>query len=100
MLSEEKPGEEIPQEAETALIDLNQASLIELERIPGVGFIKAQNIINFRLEHGAFSSVEDLSKVSGFDESLLILSRPGSMFRFARRDQLRFGRRRNSYPDY
>ena len=48
-------------------IDLNQASLGELERIPGTGFITAQRISDFRDENGPFNTIDDLLKVPGID---------------------------------
>ncbi len=62
---------ETPAKAPVPLLDLNKASLVELERIPGVGFIKAQNIINFRVDRGEFTSLEELLEVPGFDEALV-----------------------------
>lgn len=43
--------------------DLNLATLVELERLPGVGFIMAQQIIEYREQHGPFQQVDDLLKV-------------------------------------
>jgi competence ComEA-like helix-hairpin-helix protein len=57
---------EAPQEK----INLNTAGLAELERLPGVGFIRAQSAINYRDLNGAFNSVEELAQVSGFDAAL------------------------------
>ena len=54
-----------------SLVELNRASLVELERLPGVGFIMAQQIINFRESHGVFGRVEDLLKVPGFTQPAL-----------------------------
>ncbi|MBN2550547.1 MAG: helix-hairpin-helix domain-containing protein, partial [Anaerolineales bacterium] len=54
-----------------SLVELNRASLVELERLPGVGFIMAQQIINFRDSQGAFGRVEDLLKVPGFTQAAL-----------------------------
>ena len=56
---------------EPALLDLNQASLAELERLPGVGFILAQAIVNYRDQHGSFASIEDLRQVPGFSPATL-----------------------------
>ncbi|MBC8508016.1 MAG: tetratricopeptide repeat protein [Anaerolineales bacterium] len=57
----EKPvdaeGDEVvPQEK----LDINQASLIELERLPGMGFRRAQTVFSYREEHGAFDKLDDL----------------------------------------
>ncbi len=46
--------------------DLNLATLVELERLPGVGFIMAQQIIEYRQQHGPFQQVDDLLKVPNF----------------------------------
>jgi competence ComEA-like helix-hairpin-helix protein len=40
--------------------------LAELERLPGIGFILAQQIVNYREAHGSFVQVEDLLRVPGF----------------------------------
>jgi len=48
-------------------IDINTASAEELTRLPGVGPSAARRIIEHRLEYGSFASVEDLTRVEGFD---------------------------------
>jgi competence ComEA-like helix-hairpin-helix protein len=55
----------------TTQVDLNRASLIELERLPGVGFIMAQNILDFRETKGPFSKVDDLLVVPGMSQETL-----------------------------
>ena len=54
--SQVEPAEEVSQK----ILDINQASLIELERLPGMGFRKAQTIFSYREEHGAFDKLDDL----------------------------------------
>ncbi len=49
-------------------VDLNQASLVELERLPGVGFRLAQQIIAFRDENGAFKQISDLYQIPGTED--------------------------------
>ena len=51
--------------------DLNQASLSELERLPGVGFIAAQQITGYRDAHGPFSQIDDLKNIPGISSSLV-----------------------------
>jgi competence protein ComEA len=58
--------EELAQPA-ADLLDLNQASLIQLERLPGVGFRRAQAIVAHRDQHGEFSSLDELLEVPGMD---------------------------------
>jgi competence protein ComEA len=41
-------------------INLNLASVAELDRLPGVGPVTAQRIVAYREQHGPFSSVEQL----------------------------------------
>ena len=46
-------------------IDLNSATLSELQTLPGIGPVLAQRILDCREEHGDFSSVADLTNVNG-----------------------------------
>jgi competence protein ComEA len=47
------------------LININTASLEELETLSGIGPVTAEKIIAFREENGAFTSIEEIQKVSG-----------------------------------
>ena len=49
-------------------VDLNTATLEQLDGLPGVGPVLAQRIIDWRTAHGRFSSVDELSEVSGIGE--------------------------------
>ncbi len=72
--TEESEAQEVQQEEvelTSTLVDLNQAGLVELERLPGVGFIKAQAIIEYRESVGPFMEVEDLQNVSGIGPALI-----------------------------
>jgi competence protein ComEA len=51
------------------LIDINIASLSELESLPGIGPTTAQNIINYRNQHGPFEAIEDIMNVPGIGPS-------------------------------
>lgn len=46
-------------------VNLNSASLEDLDGLPGVGPVLAQRILDWRSEHGRFSSVEELQEVPG-----------------------------------
>jgi competence protein ComEA len=49
----------------TSLININTATLAELETLPGIGPSLGQNIIDYRQTNGPFEAIEDLMKVSG-----------------------------------
>lgn len=56
-------------------IDVNEADAVELMRIPAVGPVMAQNILNARKER-RFVSVEDLDRVKGIGRKTLDKIRP------------------------
>jgi competence protein ComEA len=52
-------------EAEDAPISLSTATAAELDTIDGIGPVTAEDIVNFREEHGGLSSVDQLDQISG-----------------------------------
>ena len=53
------------------LININLASVVELEQLPGVGPATAKAIVAYREKNGAFLKVEDLLKVLGIGPAKL-----------------------------
>lgn len=49
-------------------VNLNTADREQLMTLPGIGEARAADIINYRQEHGGFSSIEELKNVSGIGE--------------------------------
>jgi competence protein ComEA len=58
-----------PLPAGRAPIDINTADIEELEALPGVVHAGAARIVAYRNAHGAFDSLDELSRVWGFDEA-------------------------------
>lgn len=52
-----------------AAVDLNTATLSELESVKGVGPAKAKSIVAHRDKNGPFKSVDDLAGVKGFGKA-------------------------------
>jgi competence protein ComEA len=54
-----------------AAVNLNTASVAELDQLKGVGPGKAKAIVEYRTKNGPFKSVDDLGKVKGFGPKTL-----------------------------
>lgn len=52
-------------------VNINTATVNELEKLPGIGTSIAQRIVTYRTENGKFNTIEDLKNVSGIGESKL-----------------------------
>jgi competence protein ComEA len=53
----------------SGLLNLNTATLAELDALPGVGPVLAQRIVDYRTKRGGFRAVNDLRQVDGIGES-------------------------------
>jgi competence protein ComEA len=62
--------------AGAAPVDLNTATLEQLEALPGVGPVLGQNILDWRSAHGSFSSVDQLNDVTGIGAVKFAALRP------------------------
>lgn len=60
----------------SAPIPINTATAEQLDQLPGIGPALAKRIIDYRTEHGPFTSVDDLTNVRGIGPAMLEKIRP------------------------
>lgn len=70
------PVKRNPAQSPAYQVDLNQAAVLELLHLPGVGPQLAQRIIDNRQRHGPYTSLEDLARVKGVGKKLIERLRP------------------------
>jgi competence protein ComEA len=51
-------------------INLNSATVDQLDELPGIGPVLAQRIVDWRTQHGGFKAVRDLDQVSGIGDTI------------------------------
>ncbi len=71
---EEAPPEAAPAAGEgkkeqNPLTNINLATTIELQELPGIGKVYAERIVEYREANGQFQTIEDIMNVSGIGES-------------------------------
>ena len=57
---------------QTSKININTATIEELDNLPGVGEATANKILNYREENGMFKSIEEIKNVNGIGEKKYI----------------------------
>ncbi|MFP8872945.1 MAG: ComEA family DNA-binding protein, partial [Myxococcota bacterium] len=65
-----------PVEVYRSPVNLNTASVSELESLPGIGEVRARAIIAERKQRGGFRSLDQLGEVKGFGPRLIERLRP------------------------
>lgn len=65
-------GEEhlyVPSQSETPKVSLNTGSTGDLDSLPGIGYVMATRIIEYRTTNGPFMTIEQLMNVSGIGQA-------------------------------
>lgn len=61
----------VAESVDSGLVNINTADSEALQTLPGIGPQRAQDILDYRNEHGSFEAKEDLLKISGIGEKTL-----------------------------
>ena len=64
------------QPAVTTPVNLNSATSVDLETLPGVGPATAKRILDYRQKNGGFKKIEDLMNVKGIGEKVFLKLKP------------------------
>ena len=59
-----------------APVNLNTATVAQLETLPGIGKSTAERILEYRQKNGGFKKVEDLMNVRGIGEKSFLKMKP------------------------
>ena len=59
-----------------ALVNLNSATVGQLQTLPGIGAKTAERIVQYREKNGPFKKVEDLMNVQGVGEKTFLRLKP------------------------
>jgi competence protein ComEA len=65
-----------PAESPAGVVNINTATAEQLQLLPTIGPARARAIVEYRKQHGAFKSVDELANVSGIGEAALEQLRP------------------------
>ncbi len=57
-------------------ININAASVKELQKLPQIGAVVAQRIVDYREKNGKFSKIEEIMKVKGIGEKMFLKIKP------------------------
>lgn len=62
--------------AAAAPVNLNTATVAQLETLPGIGKATAERILEYRQKNGGFKKIEDLMNIRGIGEKNFLRLKP------------------------
>ena len=74
--AQDAPRRSSPTSSASAPINLNTATVAQLESLPGIGKATAERILEYRQKNGSFKRVEDLMNVRGVGEKSFLTLKP------------------------
>jgi competence protein ComEA len=70
------PAQQYAEKPKAVRVDINKATVTQLQALPGIGSTLAQRIVDYRKQHGPFKSVAELNNVKGIGEKKLADIKP------------------------
>lgn len=64
------------QDTQAKKIDINSASVQDFQKLPRIGAVVAQRIVDFREKNGKFTKIEEIMKVKGIGEKTFLKIKP------------------------
>lgn len=64
-------GVSVEQATSNYLLDINTATVLQLQELPGIGETLAERIVKYREDCGLFQSIEELTNVEGIGDKKL-----------------------------
>jgi competence protein ComEA len=62
------PAQPQPEQSAKECLNINSATIEELERLPGIGQVIAARIVEHRQKHGPFARAEDILIIDGISD--------------------------------
>ena len=68
--NEQKTVGKISNSGKNNLVNINTASVNELDSLPGIGASRAEDIVKYREDNNGFKSIEEIKNITGIGESI------------------------------